>query len=112
LPGRYRLANLAAMKRAREPFTCPVCGEEVPPNAKACPECGACERSGWSADASYDGLDLPDEGEEFDYDKFLEDEFGQTPRRRGTSRVWWIVALIVLFAFIALSLHTFFFLAK
>jgi hypothetical protein len=34
----------------------------VPRNARACPECGADERSGWNEDAArYDGLDLPDE---------------------------------------------------
>lgn len=42
------------------PAECPVCGEEVPRGAKACPGCGADERSGWNDDdAIYDGLDLP-----------------------------------------------------
>jgi hypothetical protein len=90
---------------ARGPFTCPVCGEEVPPNAKACPECGACDKSGWSADRHQDGL--PDGEDDFDYDKFLEDEFGQGQRRRGVPLVWWIIAIVVLFAFLAMSLHTF-----
>lgn len=46
----------------KAPEVCPVCDEDVPPNAKACPECGADERSGWNEDALYyDGLDLPDE---------------------------------------------------
>ncbi len=51
------------------PEVCPVCQEEVPRHAKACPECGADERSGWNEDALlYDGLDLPDHawGEEED----------------------------------------------
>lgn len=56
-----------------------------------------------------DGLDLPDAEDEFDYDKFLTEEFGNTARPRGVSRLWWIVAIVVLFAFLALSLHTFFF---
>jgi hypothetical protein len=44
------------------PTECPVCGEDVPRNAKACPGCGADERSGWNEAATrYDGLDLPDE---------------------------------------------------
>ncbi|MDP2137195.1 MAG: zinc ribbon domain-containing protein [Candidatus Didemnitutus sp.] len=42
------------------PETCPVCGEAVPRTAKACPGCGADERSGWDEEtALYDGLDLP-----------------------------------------------------
>lgn len=100
------------MHRAREPFTCPVCGEDVPAGARSCPECGACDKSGWSEDARSDGLDLPDDAEDFDYDKFLEEEFGKGPRARRGSRLWWIVALVVLFAFLALSLHTFFFVGK
>ena len=45
----------------KPPDFCPVCGEEISPNAKACPECGADERSGWNEEALlYDGLDLPD----------------------------------------------------
>lgn len=46
----------------KTPDICPVCFEEVPPRAKACPYCGADERSGWREDAMvYDGLDLPEE---------------------------------------------------
>ena len=48
----------------KPPANCPVCGEEVSPNAKACHGCGADERSGWKEDAHlYDGLDLPDTDE-------------------------------------------------
>ncbi len=44
------------------PEVCPVCGESVPRDARACPGCGADERSGWNKDATrYDGLGLPDE---------------------------------------------------
>ncbi|HUF64033.1 MAG TPA: hypothetical protein VMN36_18290 [Verrucomicrobiales bacterium] len=43
------------------PEVCPVCYEDVPPRAKACPSCGADERSGWNEDnLLYDGLDLPE----------------------------------------------------
>ena len=91
------------------PRICPICSEDVPLNAKACPSCGACEKSGWSGNDSADGLDLPETEDEFDYDKFLADEFGKGPRAAGTPRLWWVVAIIVLFAFLALSLHTFFF---
>ena len=42
-------------------FICPNCGAEVDANATSCPECGSDERTGWSDDTLYDGLDLPDE---------------------------------------------------
>jgi hypothetical protein len=48
------------------PGECPACGEHVPAGARACPACGADERTGWSDDTLYDGLDLPDEAFEDD----------------------------------------------
>lgn len=71
------------------PETCPVCGAAVPRNARACPECGADERSGWNEDDTRcDGLDLPDEA--------FND--ARTPRRatpRTTLHPVWIVAAIL-----------------
>jgi len=78
----------------RPPETCPVCGTEVPRNARACPECGADEETGWSEQAATDGLDLPDES--FDYDKFVKEEFGdekQSPVPNGLHWFWWLVAV-------------------
>ena len=64
------------------PDTCPVCGTEVPPSARACPECGADDTTGWNEDrAVYDGLDLPDN--EFDYDAYLKKEFGDLKEPGG-----------------------------
>ncbi len=40
-------------------FDCPNCGAEVPMKAKSCPVCGSDEKTGWSEDTMYDGLDLP-----------------------------------------------------
>jgi len=49
----------------RPPGTCPVCGEDVPTGARACPDCGADARSGWDEDSAiYDDLDLPDAADE------------------------------------------------
>ena len=48
--------------RPQTPAVCPVCGEDVPPRALACPECGADHRSGWKIGAyENDALDLPDD---------------------------------------------------
>lgn len=45
---------------APPPETCAHCGAAIPPQARACPECGADERTGWREPGLYDGLDLPD----------------------------------------------------
>ncbi len=82
------------------PEICPVCGEAVPRNARACPECGADERSGWKADG-HDGLDLPDE--DFNYEQFVAEEFGGG-RKSRKQILWAIVALVVLVCFLLLLL--------
>lgn len=41
-------------------FVCPNCEAEVPSKALACPECGSDEKTGWSEETMYDGLDLPE----------------------------------------------------
>ncbi len=48
------------MSRPRPPSHCAICGAEISPNARACPECGADERTGWREQDYTDGLDLPD----------------------------------------------------
>ena len=85
----------------RTPEVCPVCGEDVPPRALACPECGADHNSGWREDtAAYDGVDLGEE--EFNYDEFVREEFGGAARPRGISALWWITAIVLIAALAAL----------
>jgi hypothetical protein len=75
------------------PTECPVCGESVPRNARACPGCGADERSGWDEEATrYDRLDLPDSA--------FDDEPRSAPRR-GSGLLWPVVGFITLAAVIA-----------
>jgi zinc-ribbon domain len=77
------------------PDVCPNCGAEVPPGAKACPECGSDEQSGWSPEARYDNLNLPDEN--FDYDDFVKREFDkERSLPRGIHWFWWLVAILVI----------------
>lgn len=86
------------IKQPATPEVCPVCSEEVPRGALACPDCGADHSSGWRVDAAaYDGLDLPDE---FDYEEFTRNEFGSAAKPSGISTIWWLtaIALIVLAA--------------
>jgi hypothetical protein len=67
----------------------------VPVKAKACHHCGACEKSGWNAEASgADGLDLPED--DFDYEKFTAEEFG-TPRKMKSIPLIWKIIGVVLF---------------
>ncbi len=85
------------------PDICPVCGAEPPRGARACPECGACEETGWGEESYSSGLDLPDD-DEFDYDEFIDREFGsgkKYDKRVGIPLLWrWVAGiLLVLMAF-------------
>ncbi len=83
---------------------CPNCGAEVLPGAKACPECGSDEQTGWSEEARYAHLGLPDE--DFDYDEFVRKEFGPEPvKPHGIAWFWWVIALflVILAAVVFLS---------
>jgi hypothetical protein len=84
-------------------FTCPVCGADVPRRAKSCPECGACEKSGWSEDQYLDGLDLPD----------MDDDLLRLPGRAGerrsrqtaAQRFWMIVGIVIVIAMAWITLR-------
>jgi RNA polymerase subunit RPABC4/transcription elongation factor Spt4 len=78
------------------PEFCPHCGAEVPRHAKSCPGCGADEETGWSDSAHADRLGIPDDT--FDYDKFVQAEFGPGANRvkpHGISWIWWLTALVL-----------------
>ena len=89
------------MKPRRAPEVCPVCDWEVPPNAKACPNCGACHQSGWKEDdddtpeeIDYDVLDLPDEVLDEDDRRARE---SRRVKRMIPSRWRWIALGLVVF---------------
>lgn len=84
----------------RESFPYPVCGEEVPANAKACPACGSDEKTGWSDDTVYDATEIPDD-KEFDYREFLEKE-GLAKSKWTPRNVFLIVVTIIVIAVIAI----------
>ena len=89
--------------KLRTPKVCPVCGEDVPRTALACPECGADHTSGWREDAEmYDAVGLPDE--DFNYGEFVKQEFGSS-RRPVIKTVWWITAVLLVAAFIAVYFY-------
>jgi hypothetical protein len=93
LPSTFFLSQM-------NPEICPVCGAEVPPNATACPECGADEKTGWAGEADADRLGLPEE--DFDYEDFVKREFGgrKNPKPHGIHWFWWIVAILLVGAFV------------
>jgi len=85
-------------------MVCPNCGADVPPRAKACPECGSDEQTGWSTEAETSGLDLPEE--QFDYGDFVQREFGdRSPVPRGIHWFWWLVAVFVVIVFLLFWFH-------
>lgn len=87
----------------KPPGQCPACGEWVPRGAVACNDCGACAQSGWKENSEvYDGVDLPDDEDDFDYDEFVSREFGSAKPRSGINRevFWRWVAAIVLAAMV------------
>lgn len=88
------------------PDICPNCGSELSRRAKACPECGADEQTGWKEEATAQRLGLPDD--DFDYDEFVKEEFGEKSggvKPKGIGWLWWIVAILVLVAFTFLMLR-------
>jgi hypothetical protein len=90
--------------RPPAPDICPVCGEDVPRGAAACPECGADHNSGWREDAdSYGAAGLPDE--EFDYKEFVRREFGASAKPATIKTFWWVTALLVIAVLVALYLY-------
>jgi hypothetical protein len=91
------------MSKLRAPKVCPVCGENVPRTALACPECGADHTSGWREDAdTYDGVDLPDD--DFNYEEFVKQRF-ESSQGPAIKTVWWITAILLVTAFIAIYFH-------
>ena len=70
-------------------FVCPNCGADVELDALACPECGSDERTGWSEDTIYDGLDLPEEA------------FDDSPiKPRSNNFLLMLIAVILLVIFV------------
>ena len=80
------------------PEICPNCGVLVPRRAKACPACGADEKTGWSDSAEADRLGIPDEN--FDYHEFVKDEFGGRTKPRDLHWLWWLTALLLVVLFL------------
>ena len=82
------------MPERAPPSECANCGASIPRPARACPGCGADERTGWRETSIYDGLDLPEADSDL------------SPAKRGSSKrmAWyWIATLVAVLLFILLS---------
>ena len=80
----------------KTPDECPVCGAIVPSRARACPECGADEKTGWDEEATrYDGLDLPGEISAGDQDFSNENKRPRTDSN-GLAWYWWVVGIFLI----------------
>jgi hypothetical protein len=93
------------MPEPKAPDECANCGAAIPRGAKACPECGADERTGWRDNDVYDGLDIQEAG-------FRDDAVEDAPRRNsrdvnGVPWYWWCVGvgLVVFLVLGALALR-------
>lgn len=92
------------MSYLNSPFSCGVCGKKLAASTLACPQCGADEQTGlreetWDTDAATELGFLDDEA--FDYDAFLQEEFGTDARGRKKPHVhpaWWFAAVVLLVA--------------
>lgn len=103
--GELRTSLMAQSRQPTPPApeVCPVCEENVPRGALACPECGADHQSGWREDAeSTDALGSDEK--DFDYDEYVREEFGSSARPARINLVWWITAIVVIVAVVALYL--------
>lgn len=83
-------------RRPPPPDECANCGAEIPRNARACPECGADERTGWRETSIYDGLDLPDDDEDTS-------EGNLRDKHNGGLAWYWIAAFILVLATLVLG---------
>jgi hypothetical protein len=81
-------------------YACPECGAEVRVGSRGCT---ACHGKSWEQDEYLDGLDLPEDPAEFNYDEFVKREFGRGSARvkpAGLAWKWWITGVLLLSALI------------
>ena len=72
---------------------CPHCGEDIREDANFCRHCGSSDDDGWGDEAEgYEGESL----DEFDYEGFVEDNYGATSANLGTKMRWRFVSVVLL----------------
>jgi RNA polymerase subunit RPABC4/transcription elongation factor Spt4 len=84
---------------SKTPTECANCGAEIPRGAKACPECGADERTGWRETSVYDDLDLPESA--YDDESKASKSVPPAKRVNGIAWYWWMIGIVVVIVFVA-----------
>ena len=101
----YAAAEISAMSsplnspKDADWYACPSCGAEVQVGSRGCPKCSPGAGRSWQRDPHPDGVDLPDDPEEFDYNDFVRREFGRGPAKAkpaGLAWKWWITGVLLL----------------
>ena len=97
------------MAYLNSPFYCGVCGKKLPSKTLACPGCGADEQTGLRGETSETDagseLGILDE-EAFDYEQFLEEEFGENSSgrpKRHLHPIWWIAGIVLLLSLLLMA---------
>ena len=86
--------------RRPPPAFCANCGTALPRDARACPDCGADERTGWREAPVDDGLDLPDAADDPGPPA---PTFARPPGWRHPLPWYWIAAALLALAVLALG---------
>ena len=76
------------------PTECANCGASIPRAAKACPDCGADERTGWRAQSVYDHIGLTDDV--WTVEGSPENSPSRSEQVNGVAWYWWCVAAALL----------------
>ncbi|MCH2209998.1 MAG: zinc ribbon domain-containing protein [Fuerstiella sp.] len=85
-------------------FNCPHCGKELPAEANRCRRCGASNECGWQESCEEFIEDGYTEDDTFDYEAFVEREFGNSdrPATEQTKNFW--IQLVILAVVVSLLL--------
>jgi len=86
-------------------YICPGCGEEVEVGSPRCETCDPPHP--WEQSESLDGTGIPLSDDDFDYDEFIRDEFGEdVPTGHRAKKAFWTgIGIILLIALVLLALR-------
>jgi hypothetical protein len=77
---------------------CPHCGGDIRHDASSCRHCGSSDADGWRDD-EYD--DQYGDGDDFDYEQYVEDNHSSSLTSTSLSPLWRAVIVVLVVAFVA-----------